>query len=54
MQQLLKGVGCEKDNPIRTNRDNSTKILLYNPKSCVYKIVLIVILVLKQRCKSSI
>jgi biotin synthase-related radical SAM superfamily protein len=36
MQSLLKG---EKDNPISTNRDNPTKILLYNHKGlCVQDI----------------
>jgi hypothetical protein len=36
MQWLLEGVGGEKNNSIRIDRDNPTKLLLYKPKElCV-------------------
>jgi hypothetical protein len=61
MQQLRKGVGDEKDNPARIDRDTSIdreipKLRFYyiNLRGCVCKTYLTFTLALKQRCKSSI
>jgi hypothetical protein len=49
---IAKGVGGEKDNPTRIDRDKNgyrdtqTKISLYNPKGCVCEIYLIFTLAL--------